>query len=43
MLIGIGMLVLYPLNGANMDKVRTRVQALHREKGLRMTQEAEGE
>ena len=42
MLIGIGMLVLYPLKGAYMEQVRTRVQALHREKELRMTQEAGG-
>jgi len=39
MLIGIGMLMLYPLKGEYMAQVRTRVQALHREKELRIQQE----
>lgn len=38
MLIGIGMLFLYPLKGKYMDEVRSRVQTLHREKEMRMTQ-----
>jgi len=39
LLIGIGMLILYPLKGAYMDQVRARVQSLHREKEKRLAKE----
>jgi len=43
MLIGIGMLILYPLKGDYMEQVRYQVQALHREKEKRIQQQAAGD